>query len=422
MIILCDVNAMYVSCELVFAPYLRGKACAVLSNGDGIVVAANRIAIKEKGLKKFAPAFQQQHLLGKSVEYFSSNYELYSKMSQNLFSCLQSTELLSELHPYSIDEVFGALPENFNWEHADLIDVARQLRRTAWQETRLPIGVGIGRSFTLSKVSSYIGKNIEGYRGICVMSDEQTELMLLKKVPVSAVWNVGKATATSLARYNIQTAFDLRNFSLDKARELHGVNLMRTIQELRGERVFSFDSFPDIESRKEVTSSLSLTVRARTKQELHQALAQRIAVASEKLRKLGFTARTMVLYANSNRHKAGYRSFQRTRCFDYPIDDTRVFIKALSDELPWMYEREIEYYKVGCRLLGLEHTSHQQIDLFAPAQDSKLMELVDSLNQRYGQHVMTVAAQTVDSKAAMLREHLSPNYLTRWADIPKISC
>ncbi|MGR5299470.1 hypothetical protein ACPV5U_29705, partial [Vibrio mediterranei] len=88
-----------------------------------------------------------------------------------------------------------------------------------------------------------------------------SEDTLLQKVPVSEVWMVGKATAATLQRHGVKTAWELKHFSTDQAKALHGINLVRTIQELRGEPVYTFDSFPDVATRQEVTSSLSLTRR-----------------------------------------------------------------------------------------------------------------------------------------------------------------
>ncbi|MCG9628414.1 hypothetical protein L1D34_26730 [Vibrio mediterranei] len=58
MILLIDVHAMYVSNEAVFNPVLRTSPAVVLSNGDGIVVAANRQA-KAAGVQKSKPVFSK---------------------------------------------------------------------------------------------------------------------------------------------------------------------------------------------------------------------------------------------------------------------------------------------------------------------------------------------------------------------------
>ncbi|WP_327195358.1 DUF4113 domain-containing protein [Vibrio mediterranei] len=60
--------------------------------------------------------------------------------------------------------------------------------------------------------------------------------------------------------------------------------------------------------------------------------------------------------------------------------------------------------------------------MFAPKQNRDLMAVMDGLNKKFGHRVLTVGAQKVASEAAMIQSHLSPCYLTRWSDIPTVSC
>lgn len=411
---------MYCSVEQSFRPDLRNRPVVVASNGDGVIVACNRRA-RELGIVKFNFVAHYQHLFdsGKCT-LFSSNYRLYQEVSDRLIACLTKQQIFTSIAPYSIDELFGQLPSCIT-KYEDYLTLARRLRRAAWDEIKLPIGIGGGVTFTLSKAASFIGKKVEGYRGICVITDDNLEL--LSRVPVGDVWNVGKATAAILKRQGIYTALDLRRCSPDDGRSWGGVNLERTIRELRGEKVFSIDaSFPDAESRKEVSSSISLTIRAESALELHQALSERIAIAAEKLRKLELTARSMVLFAQNSRFDREPQHFKTQVIYEYPVDDTRVLITSLSSNFSDLYKCGIRYYKIGCRLIGLEPTKHQQTDLFAPPQKPQLMQAVDALNKKFGYRAISVGSQRVDSQSKMLRNHLSPNYLSEWKDIPRIKC
>lgn len=104
MFLLCDVNAMYASCEQLFRPDLKGKPVIVLSNNDGAIVAANREA-KALGIKRGAPFFQAKALIQKhQIACFSSNYALYGDMSHRVMTILES--LAPSLEIYSIDEAF----------------------------------------------------------------------------------------------------------------------------------------------------------------------------------------------------------------------------------------------------------------------------------------------------------------------------
>ncbi|MCT8869296.1 DUF4113 domain-containing protein [Shewanella xiamenensis] len=48
------------------------------------------------------------------------------------------------------------------------------------------------------------------------------------------------------------------------------------------------------------------------------------------------------------------------------------------------------------------------------------MKIFDSLNNRYGRDVLFIAAQGSNQNRAMRREFLSPQYTTKWSDIPTV--
>lgn len=101
---LIDGNSFYCSCERAFDPKLWGKPLIVLSNNDGCAIARTTEA-KKLGVKMGAP----WHLIKdkpemKTVEWRSSNYELYGDMSRRMYQVLE--EIFPAVEPYSIDEMF----------------------------------------------------------------------------------------------------------------------------------------------------------------------------------------------------------------------------------------------------------------------------------------------------------------------------
>ena len=77
-----DVNSAYVSWERVFQPRLEGRAVAVLSNNDGMIVASSREA-KALGLDLGRPWFElKPHAERLQLTALSSNYELYGDLSR----------------------------------------------------------------------------------------------------------------------------------------------------------------------------------------------------------------------------------------------------------------------------------------------------------------------------------------------------
>ncbi|WP_394153747.1 hypothetical protein [Vibrio maritimus] len=143
MFLLIDVHSIYCSAEAIHRPDLRHKDAkiVVMSNGDGIVVAVNKAA-KQAGVKKFEPLFKQKQLIkANGVEVSSSNYTLYSKVSDNLVQCLIRSDMFEDIQQYSIDEVFSSLPA-MNFSYVEFVDITRSIRRAVWQHTRLPVVSG----------------------------------------------------------------------------------------------------------------------------------------------------------------------------------------------------------------------------------------------------------------------------------------
>lgn len=92
-----DVNSAYVSWERVFQPRLEGRAVAVLSNNDGMIVASSREA-KALGLDLGRPWFElKPHAERLQLTALGSNYELYGDMSRRTMNprMLQRMQLLT---------------------------------------------------------------------------------------------------------------------------------------------------------------------------------------------------------------------------------------------------------------------------------------------------------------------------------------
>jgi DNA polymerase V len=46
--------------------------------------------------------------------------------------------------------------------------------------------------------------------------------------------------------------------------------------------------------------------------------------------------------------------------------------------------------------------------------------MFDGLNQRYERDTVFVAAQGIEQKWSMRRDRLTPQYTTRWKDVPRV--
>ncbi|WP_153446849.1 Y-family DNA polymerase [Vibrio algicola] len=386
MFALVDANAFYCSAEQVFRPDLRGKPLVVLSNNDGCIVAANRQA-KELGIPKFAPFFKVRELCEKQgVIALSSNYELYADLSAKMMAVIGRFAPVQ--HIYSIDESFLSL-RHCHQAIPCLLTHGALIRRAVWKECRLPVCVGMGETLTLAKLANHAAKKIEGYQGVCILNNETARQQVLKSVDVSEVWGIGRRLSAKLKVMKVHTAWDLSRLEPAVAQRQFNVEV---------ERIVYLHS-------------------------LQQALSKHTAIAAYKARQQHSLCKVLMCFAASSPYDVKPVSHKMVHSFAYPTSDTTVLTHTVMAMAKAMFQQGERYYKIGVGLLDLVEGKHAQIDFLNPKPDDpRLMAVFDGLNQRYGTDSVFLAAQGIEHKWAMRRERLSPQYTTKWGDLPVVRC
>lgn len=146
MFALVDGNSFYASCEQVFDPDAARRPVVVLSNNDGVVVAATR-DLKDAGVELFKPYFQiKDQLAGRNVRVFSSNYTLYDDMQRRLVSIYRTHA--EDVEVYSIDEAFLALGRTLaSIKAGDAEDFRQHLLGQGKAENTVRRSIGRARQF-----------------------------------------------------------------------------------------------------------------------------------------------------------------------------------------------------------------------------------------------------------------------------------
>lgn len=417
MFALIDCNAMYVACEQVFRPDLRRLPCIVLSNNDGIVIAANRLA-KEAGINKFAPYLKQQkHAEAKEVNVFSSNYALYADLSTKMMATITSFSPRS--HIYSIDECFLDI-SHFSCVESDLNSFGQRIRQTVWKECRLPVCFGAGDTLTLSKVANKIAKVNKDLNGVCIIDSEEKRQHCLADYPISDVWGIGKNLTQKMKSNGIKTALDLANLDPKQAKYYFNIDVERIVRELNGQSCKEWDECRA--DKQQIFSTRSVGCRITTRNTLKQELAFHIATVARKARSQKSSCSVLMAFANTSPFDDIPQSFKETYTFEYPTNDTSQLTKAITLMTDKLFKQGVSYYKVGVGAIELVSDKYRQTDLFAEPDDPKLMQVLDKLNLKFGRGSLFLAAQGISQEWQMNRRFLSPQYTTKLKDLPQIQC
>jgi len=408
---------MYVACEQVFRPDLRKSPCIVLSNNDGCVVAANRLA-KEAGIKKFEPYFRQKKIIEQHrIQVFSSNYELYADISEKMMNVIARYSQRS--HVYSIDEIFLDL-HNYSEVIPNLLKYGLIIRKAVWKECRLPVCFGAGDTLTLSKLANRTAKVHKELNGVCVIDTESKRIEYLRQQPVSEVWGIGRQLTKKMNWMGIHTAYDLACLSPKKARCCFNIEVERTVRELNGQSCKKWDECKT--DKQQIFSTRSVGTRITTIDQLKQALAFHAGIVSRKARSQNSSCTFLTAFASNSPFDNLPQSYKGIHRFDHPTNCSSQITSAVTSIANLLFRPEVEYYRVGVGLIELVNEKCSQKDFFAIPDNPVLMQTLDKLNGRYGNGTVFLATQGTSQEWQMKREFLSPMYTTKFKDLPKIQC
>jgi DNA polymerase V len=421
MIFHIDGNTFYASCERLFRPDLYGKPIAVLSNNDGIIIALNQ-ECKDLGFKRGDVYFKARPSIEKNnVTVCSSNYTLYADISARLN--VLYNRYAPDVEVYSIDESFLYFPD---WKNADYSAIGRTVREAAGTEIGVPVSVGIAPSKTLAKLCNKLAKKQGGVCEWARMDQEQT----LRNYPVGDVWGIGPAKTKLLNNHGVTTAWDLKNYPLDKAKKYLSIVGLRTVQELNGipaiDRCFR-------EKRDQIMCSRSFSAGVFNLDELMAALADYTQEAVKRLREDGLACSFITVFLMTNPWGEGEQyANQATARLDKPTSYLPAIMGEANRLLRSVFRHGYKYRKTMILLSGITEEKREHPDLFEDTTGKEkresLMKCFDALNDRYGRGTIRLGVSGLGSLPAdadcapwvMKREFLSPEYTTRLCDVPKV--
>ncbi|UJF17729.1 Y-family DNA polymerase [Vibrio sp. SS-MA-C1-2] len=414
MFALVDANAFYASAEAVFRPDIRHKGIVVLSNNDGVVVAANRKA--QEVVPKFTPFFKVRHLCQQhNIEVFSSNYPLYADLSAKMMEVIG--QFAPEQYIYSIDETFLSFNDCQQTDN-EYLQLGSEIRLNVWKKCRLPVCVGMAKTLTLAKLANRLAKKQRQQQGVCLFNSAEVIEQALAITPIDDVWGIGRRLTQRLNVLGIKTALDLTRYPFDRIKAEFNRTLCETVRELKGEACIHWHAVE--EENRQIFSTRTLGQPVFCLDDLQQALIKHSQIAANKLRKKKQCAEALVIFAGDIAFDRPNVRLQALYQFAQPTADSLIISQAVSKLVPQLFRPEVKYQKVGVGLIGLVKEQHVQSDLFIPDDNRSLMTALDGLNQKYGQNTLFIAGQGIEQKWAMRQQYLSPHFTTNWKDIPII--
>ncbi|MDD7464986.1 MAG: DNA polymerase IV [Actinomycetaceae bacterium] len=310
-----DMDAFFVSVELLRRPHLRGIPLAVGGQERGVISAASYEA-RAFGVNSAMPVAQAKRLCPQLV-ILPVDGQRYHDVSLRIMNFLRSiTPLVEQL---SVDEAFLDV-SGVRKLFGSPIVIGQMIRREIRAREGVPASVGIASTKHLAKIASTQAKP-DGL----LLVPESASLAFLHSLPIGALWGVGEKTRAILERRGASTVGDIaalgektlirmlgaaagsRLFALCMNRDERVVVPQREEKSMSKERTF-FDPLLDRSSVEAVILEQAHDLGQRLR-----AHGMRAANVSLKIRSVGFAtiSRSATLSVATDRNADIFSAAQR---------------------------------------------------------------------------------------------------------------
>jgi DNA polymerase-4 len=370
MILHVDMDAFFVSVELLDRPDLRGKPVVVGGHPDerGVVSAASYEA-RKYGIHSAMPLRTAARLCPDAV-FLEPRHALYVRYSDRVATILERYSPVVEMA--SIDEAYLDLAGTERL-HGPPLAAARKLHDEILNETRLPCSLGLAATRLVAKVASDQAKP----HGL-LWVPAGAEQSFLNPLPVRRIPGIGKATEAALAGLGILTVSQLAEVSPERLDNFFGRWGTALYRKARGQDSFEFvvDAEP-----KSISHNRTFGADTDDRELLGSTLSWLCQKAGKRLRDAGLYARTVTL---SLRY-AGFESVTRAKTLPEPSDLDSVFLAGLRAlfEAHWTTAK---LRLLGVELSGFTHAPGQMglLDAGRSERLERLARAADRLKDRYG--------------------------------------
>jgi DNA polymerase IV len=366
-----DMDAFFVSVELLERPELRGKPVVVGGRPDqrGVVSAASYEA-RKFGIQSAMPLRTAGKLCPHAI-FLDGHHAKYGEWSDRVASILAKFSPVVEM--VSIDEAYLDLAGTERL-HGPPFAAAHKLLCTISTTTGLPCSAGLASTRLVAKVASEQAKP----RGLLWIPAGR-EPRFLAQLPVRKIPGIGEVTERALRALGIEYVHQLADYPQEKLQQIFGQWGTALYRKARGGDSYEFvlDAEPKSISQNHTFAEDTSDVAA-----MESMLSHLSQKACKRLREAGLAARTLTMTIRYTGFDTYTRSKTLIDAVEFDSDAFAVFVSLFREHRN--SKRKVRL--IGVALGGLTH-GNAQLDLLDPGRRAKLDKLTraaDSLRDRFG--------------------------------------
>lgn len=382
----CDCNSFFASCETVLKPELKLVPMAVCGdpeNRHGIILAKNELA-KRYGIETAETVYAAKRKCPGLV-LVRSHHQLYEEMSIKANNIYR--EYTDMVEPFGIDESWLDVT-NSRMLFGSGKEIADKIRRRFREELGITCSVGVSFNKTIAKLASDY-KKPDATTVIFRANFEET----VWKLPVSALLYVGKNATETLRRMYIFTIGDLAQSDRDMLIKRLGKSGGMLHDYANGIDPSPVRKIDEKQEQKSVSAGCTF---------------RRDLVSDDDI-KTGVLTVANELSARLRRHKVkcvnigvtvkyfDFTSQSRQKQFDGGISSAKlIFDRAYELTLSsFSLTKPVRSITLSANKIVPENESFEQMSLFSDNTKDKYESLenaLDSVRKKYGSHAVEVGS------------------------------
>ena len=344
------------------------------------VVLAKSIPAKNKGIKTGETMYQAL-LKDKTLKSYPPDFDLYKKMSDDMFNLLYKYS--PDLEKFSIDECFLEFT-NVKMLYDDVFTFAKMISNDIKKTLGFTVNIGIGNNKLCAKMASNFSKPDKIHT---LFMDEVS--VKLWPLDVSELLWIGKKTTIKLRELNINTIGDLANAD---------VNFLRKFFKNQAEKMHmhanGIDNDPVLSvSSKNVSISKSTTFMEDTDdvKKIYNKIDFLTDQVASKLRlDKKYAYGVSVTYKNSY-----FKSYSKQRKLNNPTNNAKILGDNLKELFNEVYMGE-DVRLVGVSAYNLVDSLNHQLSIFEKEEEIKedltIDQTIDQLREKFGHNIVSSAS------------------------------
>ncbi len=332
----CDLDAFYPSCEVKRDPSLAGKPLVVGADpkgghGRGVVTSCSYEA-RKFGVRSGMP-ISQAYKLCPQCTYVPPDFELYGETSDRVMGVLR--KFGDKFEQTSIDEAYLDVSDRCRTVE-DAAELARKLKTELRTAEGLTVSVGIAPNKSMAKMASDLHKP----DGLTIVRRDEIKAFL-EPLPVNRISGVGKKTGEFLKEQGIETIGQLSRVPAKKLNDWFGKGGVWLWGIANGIEETPVEERP---LRKSISVEQTFERDIQNKSVVREALESLMQEVHERLLAEGLLFRTVGIKVRFE----GFQTFTREKTHTGHVDDQLV----IRDYVTGLF-REFEKDRRKIRLVGV---------------------------------------------------------------------